>query len=299
MERELLQEANVVRQFNRFYTVHLGLLRGRYLGTEFSLSESRVLYELAQHPACTANSLCGRLGLDAGYMSRLVRSLTERGLVQGTRSTQDKRAMLLSLTPNGRAASDDINQRVSAETIQMLSHLDDAQRVRLLDAMHTIQDILSPSSLRIVRATAAQATDARILLHEYFDLIDVVLRDDDRALASLLTDPGSAMWIAYIDEVPAACVAMRPLPQIAGAAECKRLYVAEPYRQRGLSMALMRTLEQHAARVGYGAVYLDTKGDLYPAIRLYEKLGYQPCERYNDNPQATVFMRKPLGSTQA
>jgi ribosomal protein S18 acetylase RimI-like enzyme len=147
---------------------------------------------------------------------------------------------------------------------------------------------------RIHRATGADLAHARQLLHEYFDAIDVVLRDDDAAILSLLNDASSALWIAYVDGQPAACVAMRPLPDVAGAAECKRLYVAPAWRRLGVADALMAALESHAAQAGYGAVYLDTKDDLVGAIRLYERLGYERCARYNSNPQATIFMRKPL-----
>jgi DNA-binding MarR family transcriptional regulator/predicted N-acetyltransferase YhbS len=295
MDKIMQAQADIVRQFNRFYTVHLGLLRGRYLDTDYSLSESRILYELSQNPGCTANQLRTKLDLDAGYMSRLLRSLTERGLVQGARSEQDKRATLLSLTPHGQATVDDINRQASAETVRMLDQLEEAQRAELLEAMRKMQDILSPP-VRVIRATAAHLKDARHLLHEYFDVIGVVLRDDDAAIRAFLNDASSAMWIAYVDGAPAACVAMRPLPEVAGAAECKRLYVADKYRRRGLADALMQALETHAAEAGHDAVYLDTKDDLIGAIKLYDRLGYERCERYNDNPQATIFMRKRLPS---
>ena len=288
------QQAEVIRDFNRFYTVHLGLLRGHYLDTDYSLSESRLMYELSHAPACTANHLRTKLGLDAGYMSRMVRSLTERGLLAGVRSAQDKRATLLSLTETGRAVIADIDQRAAAETIRMLADLGGKQRRELLDALNRVRHILSPPATRIVRATTAQLHDARHLLYEYFDAIGVVLRDDDAAIRAFLDDASSAMWIAYVDGAPAACVAMRPLPDIAGAVECKRLYVAERYRGRGLSRALMRELEAHAADAGHAAVYLDTKDDLRAAIALYDGLGYERCARYNDNPQATIFMRKLL-----
>lgn len=301
MDQHMQQQAEVVRQFNRFYTVHLGLLRGRYLDTDYSLSESRMMYELSQSPGCTANHLRTKLGLDAGYMSRMVRSLTERGLVEGVRSAQDKRATLLSLTANGQAVIADINHRASSETVRMLDQLGEAQRAELLAAMSKVREILSPPSIHLVRATAAQLNDARHLLYEYFDVIGVVLRDDDAAIRAFLDDASSAMWIAYVDGAPAGCVAMRPLPDVdatgagGGAVECKRLYVADRYRRRGLSQALMRALEDHAAQAGHTAVYLDTKDDLHAAIRLYDQLGYERCERYNDNPQATIFMRKRLG----
>ncbi|HWW73673.1 MAG TPA: MarR family winged helix-turn-helix transcriptional regulator, partial [Duganella sp.] len=226
MEQRTRQQAEVVRQFNRFYTVHLGLLRGRYLDTDYSLSESRMMYELSQHPGCTANHLRTTLGLDAGYMSRMVRSLTERGLIEGVRSQQDKRATLLNLTATGHTVIADINHRASAETVRMLDQLGEAQRAQLLEAMSKVREILSqpstPPSLHLARATAAQLNDARHLLYEYFDVIGVVLRDDDDAIRAFLDDASSAMWIAYVDGAPAACVAMRPLPGIAGAVECKR-----------------------------------------------------------------------------
>ncbi|MBV6320407.1 helix-turn-helix domain-containing GNAT family N-acetyltransferase [Duganella violaceipulchra] len=294
MPQDMQQQAYIVRQFNRYYTVHLGLLRGRYLDTDYSLSEGRVMYELSMHPGCTANHLRNKLDLDAGYMSRLVRSLSERGLINGVRSEQDKRATLLSLTDAGQAVIADINHRASAETVRMLGQLGAAQRTELLEAMRTVQHILSTPATRVVRATAAQLDDARHLLVEYFDIINVVLRDDDEAIRAFLNDASSAMWIAYVDGEAAACVAMRALAEVAGATECKRLYVADRFRRRGLAEALMQALESHAAQAGYDAVYLDTKDDLHAAIRLYEQLGYERCERYNDNPQATIFMRKRL-----
>jgi ribosomal protein S18 acetylase RimI-like enzyme len=155
-------------------------------------------------------------------------------------------------------------------------------------------DNAKQQATQVIRATAAHLSDARHLLYEYFDVIGVVLRDDDQAIRTFLNDASSAMWIAYVDGVPAACVAMRPLPDIANATECKRLYVASQYRQRGLADALMQAFETHAAQAGYNAVYLDTKDDLHAAIKLYTRLGYERCERYNDNPQATIFMRKRL-----
>lgn len=147
---------------------------------------------------------------------------------------------------------------------------------------------------RIHRATGADLAPARQLLHEYFDAINVILRDDDAAISAFLNDAHCAMWIAYVDEAPAACVAMRPLPEIDGATECKRLYVKPSLRRLGLAELLMAALERHATEAGYRAVYLDTKDDLVGAIKLYDRLGYEPCARYNDNPQATIFMRKRL-----
>jgi GNAT superfamily N-acetyltransferase len=151
----------------------------------------------------------------------------------------------------------------------------------------------------IVRAMPEHLSEATRLLHDYFDVIGVVLRDDAAAILAFLTDPASAMWIAHVDGQPAGCVALRPLqlPAEFGAgraAECKRLYVDGAFRRRGVAEALMAAFEAHAADTGYGAVYLDSKDDLHAAIALYRRLGYADCPRYNTNPQATVFMRKEI-----
>ena len=309
MNSDMELQASVVRQFNRFYTVRLGLLRSRYLDSDFSLSEGRILFELSLTPGSTANELRNKLGLDAGYMSRLLRSLGERGLVAGSRSPQDKRSTQLSLTEVGQAALADLDRRSSADIVRMLERLGGARRDELLAALATVQSILSeqggamppvlpivpvaPAST-IVRATVAHVADAKRLLHEYFDVIGVLLRDDDAAILAFLSDPASALWIAYVDGEAAACVALRPLPTIAGAAECKRLYVGAQFRRRGLAESLMGALESFALEAGYQAIYLDSKDDLRAAIALYERLAYDHCARYNDNAQATVFMCKRL-----
>lgn len=292
-------QAEIVRQFNRFYTVHLGLLRGRYLDSDFSLSEGRLMYELSLHPETNANALRTTLGLDAGYTSRLLRSLSQRALVQGRRAPQDKRSTLLSLTEAGQAAVADLNRRTSAETVAMLARLGTPERDELLAALVRVRQILAPApgargSVQVLRALMPQLAEVTSLLHEYFDVIGIVLRDDAQAIAAFLNEPASAMWIAYVDGQPAGCVALRPLPDLDNAVECKRLYVRPAFQRRGLADALMQALEAHALDAGYDAVYLDTKDDLHAAIQLYHRLGYTDCPRYNENPQATVFMRKSL-----
>lgn len=161
--------------------------------------------------------------------------------------------------------------------------------------MRTLPSPPLPSSPPVVRrATLNQFDDARRLLMDYFDVIGVLLRDDDAAMRKLISDPASGLWLAYVDGVAAGCVALRPLPAIAGAAECKRLYVGQQFRRRGVAEALVAQMEHDAAAFGYRAIYLDSKDDLRAAIALYERAGYAACARYNDNPQATVFMAKQL-----
>jgi GNAT superfamily N-acetyltransferase len=149
-------------------------------------------------------------------------------------------------------------------------------------------------SISVQRATAQQAAAAFALIEEYYEAVGVVLRDDRAALEHYLASPTSPIWIATVDAAPAGCVMLRPLPVIPQAAEVKRLYVRPAFRGLGLARALMQAAELHARANGLHWLYLDTKDDLHAAIHFYLGTGYKPCPRYNDNPQATLFLRKRL-----
>ncbi len=148
--------------------------------------------------------------------------------------------------------------------------------------------------MEILRATPAQAADASVLLDEYYLDAGVLQRDTPETVHQLLSSPDGGLWLAYVEGVPAGCVVLRPLESIEQAGECKRLYVRPQFRRRGIAEGLLDAMEIYARSLSWGIVYLDSKDDLRAAIALYLHRGYQRCERYNDNPQATVFLRKSL-----
>lgn len=152
--------------------------------------------------------------------------------------------------------------------------------------------------LKIARASARNLADVWRLLGEYYAVVDVTYRDTTDEVERFLEsgDSGYGMWLAYVGQAAAGCVVLRPLPEIPRAGECKRLYVRAEFRGRGISKALLAAMEDCAARLSLQWVYLDTKDDLHAAITLYERSGYRRCPRYNENPQATIFMRKSIGS---
>ena len=158
---------------------------------------------------------------------------------------------------------------------------------------------MSGSTLIAVRRVTPEdrrAADAAFaLIEEYYEAIGVVVRDDRAALEHYLADEASSIWIASVRVGdPVGCVMLRPLPEIAEADEVKRLYVRPAQRGLGVAHALMKAAEEHARQKGSQWLYLDTKDDLTPAIHFYLSTGYEHCERYNDNPQATIFLRKRL-----
>ena len=138
--------------------------------------------------------------------------------------------------------------------------------------------------------------EAYSIVREYYEAVGVVLRDDWESFAREYFGDGSGIWLAYEDAGAVGCIALRPLPQLGRAGEIKRMYVKPQSRGLGIAERLLKALEEYAAAAGYRALYLDTKDDLTTAIRFYRRHGYEDCERYNENPQATLFMRKELGT---
>jgi DNA-binding MarR family transcriptional regulator/GNAT superfamily N-acetyltransferase len=288
-------QITAIRAFNRFYTARLGLLRKRHLNGDFSLTEARTLYEIGANPGLTARTLRNTLELDAGYISRTLAALQKRCLIRQTTSKQDAREKHLSLTATGEKVVAKLNQQSEAQIQQILAMIPTAERSELAAALTRVHRILSHSSenkINILRLTKP-TPEALALIHEYYEAVHVVQRDTPEKLAKILHAPNSAMWLAYLDNKAVGCVLLRDLP-IPNAAECKRLYVQPTARGHHIAARLMDALEDDARSLGLTDLYLDSYHDLEAAIALYRNRGYEECPRYNDNPQATIFLRKQL-----
>jgi ribosomal protein S18 acetylase RimI-like enzyme len=156
------------------------------------------------------------------------------------------------------------------------------------------------TELRVWRVGEKDRETAFQLVEEYNDAVDVALRDSPESFEHDYFRPGSGFWLAQsqcgsqVGSQVAGCIALRPLRTREQAGEIKRLYVRPEFRGSGAALALLVALEQYAQASGYEWLYLDSKDDLKAALRFYERHGYEPCERYNRNQQATVFLRKAL-----
>jgi DNA-binding MarR family transcriptional regulator/GNAT superfamily N-acetyltransferase len=292
----LANQISALREFNRFYTARLGLLRKGHLDGEYSLTEARILYEIGTHAGITARNLCAILELDPGYMSRLLGSLTRRKLIRQTPSELDGREKHLALTSSGARSLAQLNEQSDRHINGILATVREGDRNALVDSLSRAHKILNQHSepqVTISRLTAA-SNPALQILDEYYEAVHVIKRDRPGDLQTLFAEPTSAMWLASLDHEVVGCVVLRSLPSIPYAGECKRLYVRPSARGRRIATLLLDALEDHARGLKLDWIYLDTYHDLKAAIALYEQRGYQPCDRYNDNPQATLFMRKSL-----
>jgi GNAT superfamily N-acetyltransferase len=154
----------------------------------------------------------------------------------------------------------------------------------------------TPDAYAIHQAKPEDLPIAFPLVVEYFQEIDVMARDSKEEFADYLGGDGGGVWLAFASEEPVGCIVLRGLSSPPASGEVKRLYVRASHRKRGLADRLLRALEKHAIQVGYEWLYLDTKDDLENAIRFYNRHGYECCDRYNSNPQVTIFMRKQLSA---
>jgi ribosomal protein S18 acetylase RimI-like enzyme len=153
--------------------------------------------------------------------------------------------------------------------------------------------------MKVHRATLREVDDAYRIVSDYYDEIGVVARDDRAAFEQQYFVDGAGVWLASEHGAIIGCIALRKLANPAKSGEIKRLYVRVEHRGKGIAEALLQALEEYATEQGYASLYLDSKKDLMPAIRFYRRHGYSLCERYNDNPQATIFMRKLLPTNKA
>ena len=147
--------------------------------------------------------------------------------------------------------------------------------------------------IEIIKAGKGQIDDAYRIVDEYSQAINVYVRDTREDFGKYFEE-GAGIWLALDGSEVVGCIAVRPLPQFAHACEVKRLYVKPAFRGRKIADQLLRALHQYAAACGYQWCYLDSKSELQTAIRFYFQQGYEECPRYNDNPEATIFLRYRL-----
>jgi GNAT superfamily N-acetyltransferase len=154
---------------------------------------------------------------------------------------------------------------------------------------------MSLPTTTVHRATFEEIDAAFGLVEEYYEEAGVIAREDRAEFAERYFADGSGVWLGVAGAQTVGCVALRKLAAPANCGEIKRMYVQSSHRGKGIAELLLAALEDYAVKSGYEWLYLDTTDSMIAAARFYERNSYRHCARYNDNPQATIFMRKFIG----
>lgn len=298
MSTPLVERAAIIRGFNRFYTHQIGVLQEHLLQSDFSLTEIRVMYELSSRGDLTSADLCQMLGLDAGYLSRLISGFEKKGLIQKFRSTADARAVQLHLSDLGRAVLAPLEHKTQQEVIALLQTLPEPQQQQLTGAMQRIQTLLqgrTPSYLLrdpqpgdmglVVQQQSALYAREYSWNWEFEALVAEIVAKYLREF-----DPTcERCWIAEKDgEVVGSVFVVR---HDETTAKLRMLYVGASARGMGIGQRLVDECLRFARHAGYKRMLLWTVDALTDARKLYQKAGFSLVEE-----EATVSFGKSLVS---
>lgn len=282
------QAIRAVRHFNRFYTKQIGLLQDRMLSSPFSLTEVRILYEVAHRRQPTASDLIEELGMDAGYLSRSLSKLGQRGLLHRERSAKDGRQIFLSLTRKGRNTFRPLEFRSNRQVARMLDRLTPEQRRQLLSAMHAIEERLDASHAPDAKSSAYtlrahQPGDMGWVVHRHGNLYWREYGYDERfeaLVAKIVSDfiqhfdpQRERCWVAEKDEEIVGTVFLVKKSKTV----CKlRLLLVEPgARGLGIGRRLVSECVRFGREVGYKKMMLWTQSELGAARHLYKEAGFR------------------------
>ena len=298
--RGLEQRVGAVRRFNRFYTRKIGVLREGAYRSPFSLTQVRLLYELAHRDRPTATELGRDLGLDAGYLSRILRGFEKRGLVAKTRSSSDGRRSHLALTAQGKKAFAPLDARSHDEVAVLLAGLSGSEQGRLVGAMQTVEQLLGERDARpssyVMRAPQPGDLGWVVQRHgalyareygydeEFEGLVaEIVARFVRRYDAKR-----ERCWIAERDGDLVGCVLL--VKKSRTDAQLRLLLVEPAARGAGLGTRLVGECVRFARQVGYRKLVLWTQSELEAARRVYEAAGFRVTrtERHHSFGKALV-----------
>jgi DNA-binding MarR family transcriptional regulator/GNAT superfamily N-acetyltransferase len=285
-----------VRRFNRLVTQRVGALEVDYLRRGRPLAEARLLFEIGADGA-DVRALRSKLGLDSGYLSRLLQSLSAQELIAIAKGEGDGRRRRVSLTRKGsaeRAAYDRLSDNLAES---MLDPLDGSQQNRLLVAMGEVERLIRAASIKVA-AEAPDTADARVCLSTYFRELAARFETgfdagaDGSARVEDMAPPSGLFVIARLDGDAVGCGGFKRVDK--GTGEIKRVWTAPSARGLGVARRMLRALEAAAREAGVKTLRLDTNRALTEAHALYRSEGYREIARFNDNPYAHHWFEKRL-----
>ena len=272
-----------MRRFNRFYTQKIGVLEDQKLYASFSLTETRILYELAHRERVTASDLVRDLGLDAGYLSRMLRGFAKKGLIAKKPDKKDARQSLLTLTPAGRKTFAPLEEASRRVLRPLLERLSESDRARVIAAMETIESLLGDARARkafILRPHRAGDIGWMVQKHGEIYAQEYGWDSSFEALAAEVGaeflrkfDPAcERAWMAEVDGERVGCVFL--IRKSATVAKLRVLLVDPKARGLGVGRALVNECIQFARQAGYSKITLWTNSVLTAARNIYRKAGF-------------------------
>lgn len=297
MSSDPLAEAiPTVRSFSRAVTLRLGTFTDRFLGRDRPLGEARLIFEIGSE-GHDVRELRSRLGLDSGYMSRLLRSLERQGLVDVVPLESDRRIRQARLTAAGHDELLELDRRGDQFARGVLEPLSAAERQHLVEAMDQVERLLALAFTQITREDPA-GPDAKWCVEQYFEELDQRFDDGFDAVRSIpaekneLEPPNGAFLVARLDGRPIGCGAVKTIEP--GVGSIKRMWVSRQVRGLGIGRRILDELECQSAELGLRTVRLETNRTLTEAQKLYRRNGYREVEAFNDDPYAHFWFEKDL-----
>jgi GNAT superfamily N-acetyltransferase/DNA-binding MarR family transcriptional regulator len=285
-----------VRRFNRLVTQRAGALDDHFLGRDRPLGESRLLYEVGAAGA-DLRELRQRLGLDSGYVSRLIRALQRKRLVRLRRASADRRVRKALWTAAGRREVQEMNKRSDKAAAALLQALPPTRRTQLVVAMEEVCRLLQLVGLRIERVSPSSPA-ARWCVGQYFNELDRRFETGFDPAASLPAEdrdfipPRGAFLVATVDGQPVACGGLKSISPAVGS--LKRMWVSDSVRGLGIGRRVLEALEAQARMLGIKTLRLETNQTLREAIRLYQSAGFREVAPFNSDPYAHHWFEKNL-----
>lgn len=285
MQDKVNGQVEAVRRFNRFYTRQIGVLQERLLRSPFSLTEARVLYELAHQEKATATDIGKELGLDPGYLSRILQNFKKRGLITKQMSKTDGRQSLVWLTDRGKKIFATLNTRSQNEIETLLGKLSAADQIRLLGAMSAIETVLGVKTENKVSYILRphQPGDMGWVVHRHGVLYAQEYGWDERfeaLVAGIVTRfiqhydaKRERCWIAEMEGENVGSVFL--VKKSKTVAQLRMLLVEPKARSVGLGTRLVEECIRFARQVGYRKIMLWTNDVLHAARHIYEKSGFR------------------------
>jgi DNA-binding MarR family transcriptional regulator/predicted GNAT family acetyltransferase len=280
-------DVELLRSFNRTYTARLGLLDAHLGSSPFTLSEARILFELAHRDAPTAAEIARSLNLDRAQMSRTLKRFGGRGLVVAREDPEHGRHQLLELTPEGIAAFNELEEGARSGVRSLLDELPLHRRSRLLGAAASIRDMFQMNSAPTLLLRGLRPGDIGLIVHRQAILYAAEYGYDssyEALIAQILADfhqtfdpEHDGAWIAELDGKMAGSIFLvnGGEPSVG---KLRLLYVEPEARGAGVGKQLVNVCVERARAAGYKRLDLWTDGQLAPARRLYERAGFTRCE---------------------